>query len=98
MLFPRPVAEYPWNPDWVTVLTVLGLGLASVLLLYFSMRQGRIEKRSTEVPGKPPIHHYAGIISSDSNPIPVFIWLVIIIAIVWVIAYNVNISIHGLGY
>lgn len=98
MLFPRPVAIYPWDQDWVTVLMVLGLGLASVVLLYLSMRQGRIEKRDPETPGEPRIHHYAGIISSDSHPIPVFIWTVIVICIVWVIAYNVNVAIHGMGY
>jgi hypothetical protein len=97
-LLHRPIEIYPWNPDWVTVWVVLGAGLLSTLLLYFAMRQGRMEKRSTDVPGKPPIHHYAGVISSDSNPVPVFIWVLIVFVAIWVIAYDVNAAIHGLGY
>jgi len=97
-MFQRPIEIYPWNPDWVTVWMILGTALLTILLIYFSTRQGRMEKRSTDVPGKPPIHHYAGIISSDSNPIPVFVWAVIILAVMWTIGYNVVISIKGLGY
>jgi hypothetical protein len=82
----------------VTVWMVLGMGLFVTLLLYFAMRQGRMEKGSTDVPGKRPLHHYAGIVSSDSNPIPVFIWITIVISVVWCIAYNINIARHGMGY
>jgi hypothetical protein len=77
---------------------VLGTGLLTVLLIYLATRQGRLERGSTDIPGKRPLHHYAGVVSSDSNPVPVFIWVVIVIVALWAIAYNVNVAIHGLGY
>ena len=95
---PRPIEFYPWNPDMVSVWMILGMGLFITLLLYFAMRQGRMEKRSSDIPGKEPIHHYAGIVSSDSNPIPVFIWVTIGITVAWCLAYNIIAAKFGLGY
>lgn len=94
----RPINFYPWTPDWSTVIVILGLGIAFALFLYLSMRQGRVERGNKDTSGKPPIHEYAGLTGSDSNPMTLFLWIFFVALAFWAIGYVLYIARHGLGY
>lgn len=94
----RRIEFYPWQIDWSMVIVMLGLGALLVLFVYLSMRQGRVERDNKDTAGKPPIHDYAGITSSDSNGMTLFLWVFFVAIGVWALGYVLNIARTGLGY
>ncbi|HEY3266480.1 MAG TPA: hypothetical protein VGM37_06115 [Armatimonadota bacterium] len=89
---------YPWVTDWRSVVEVLAGGMALLIAFYLAARSGRLKKTNTETPGKPPLHNYAGVVSSDNNGVTVFIWVLAASMVAVAIGYVLYTSANGLGY
>ncbi|MDJ0766348.1 MAG: hypothetical protein QNJ97_25455 [Myxococcota bacterium] len=89
---------YDWihleNTWWVFgggfIITLAIILARSSAVMSFSMRKQTEEALENET------HHFAGIVSEQNRPVPVFIWLVGIGFLAWAVGYTIFSGKHGL--
>jgi hypothetical protein len=65
-----------------------GLSIAlAIILARGSLAHSFSFKKRSEKDLEEEVHHFAGVVSEQNRPIPVFIWLVTVGCFIWAVAY-----------